>query len=332
MAVRGRLYFLIGAATVLIAVDLVAIDYVRSSVPSRWPELKLHLLGPLAGFPLIREDYFRAFGAVLLADFLFLRRNSAIVQIFRFKRSARVDVVYGLTRIFGLGLVVPVLLSAGIITILPREFAEWRYSITDTLPTLPRWGYAPAQVVFYTLIADFLRYWWHRWMHESKVLWPFHEVHHAATSFTLLTGNRVHAVEYLFALPTVVLPLILLGTSTGASLALLTALRIIDIAQHSMMPISMGWVGKWVIYAPVGHRIHHSPEPEHWDKNYGDILPIWDHIFGTWYDGDRVNDRVGIGDPEIENRGVIKHTLMPFDAALAAITSRSQEPAQRAET
>ena len=323
---------MLGLVAALFIVDLLVIDFVRSSVPSRWPELKLHLLGPLAGFPLIRADYFRAFGAVLLADFLLLRRNSAIVQIFSLKRSVRVDVVYGLSRIFGLGLVLPVLLSAGFSTIVPSEIAAWRYSVTDILPTLPRWGYAPAQVIFFTLIADFLRYWWHRWMHGLKVLWPFHQVHHAATSFTLLTGNRVHSVEYLFALPTVVLPLILLGTSTGSSLTLLTALRIIDIAQHSMMPVSFGWVGKWVIYSPIGHRIHHSPEPEHWDRNFGDIFPILDHIFGTWYDGDLVNDRVGVGDPEIENRGVIKHTLMPFDEALAAVTSRSRKPAGVAET
>jgi len=31
------------------------------------------------------------------------------------------------------------------------------------------------------------------------------------------------------------------------------------------------------------HRIHHSNLPEHMDKNFATMLPLWDILFGTYY-------------------------------------------------
>jgi sterol desaturase/sphingolipid hydroxylase (fatty acid hydroxylase superfamily) len=40
---------------------------------------------------------------------------------------------------------------------------------------------------------------------------------------------------------------------------------------------------RYVLVTPQSHRVHHSIEPEHQDKNFGAILSIWDHLFGTQY-------------------------------------------------
>ncbi len=33
---------------------------------------------------------------------------------------------------------------------------------------------------------------------------------------------------------------------------------------------------------PTHHGIHHASNPEYLDKNYGDVLIIWDKLFGTF--------------------------------------------------
>jgi len=38
-----------------------------------------------------------------------------------------------------------------------------------------------------------------------------------------------------------------------------------------------------IIAGPQTHRIHHSKLPEHIDKNFAAIFPLWDVIFGTYY-------------------------------------------------
>ena len=263
---RSRAGWLLALAA-LIAINIAVFGVIRSSSASYWPTLKLHTLGPFDGFPLVRSNFLLALGGVLTADFALLGRRSAVARLLGFSRSERVDIVLFVVRLVGLGYTVPVLLTAGLISFTPIMLAEWRSDVLGWLPTVPRLGNQIAQVVLYTTIVDFLRYWWHRWMHRSPVLWPFHEVHHSATSFTILTGDRVHPIEYVFALPTVVFPLVLLGATPGQSLVAITVLRIVDFAQHSMVGLNYGWLGRWVIYSPVGHRIHHSPEPEHWDTN-----------------------------------------------------------------
>ena len=44
-------------------------------------------------------------------------------------------------------------------------------------------------------------------------------------------------------------------------------------------------MGMWtsVICGPQLHRIHHSIHPEHNNKNYAQVFPIIDIVFGTFY-------------------------------------------------
>jgi sterol desaturase/sphingolipid hydroxylase (fatty acid hydroxylase superfamily) len=43
----------------------------------------------------------------------------------------------------------------------------------------------------------------------------------------------------------------------------------------------MGWASVlWC--SPQVHRIHHSLEPQHFDKNFAFVFPLWDVLFGTY--------------------------------------------------
>jgi sterol desaturase/sphingolipid hydroxylase (fatty acid hydroxylase superfamily) len=71
-----------------------------------------------------------------------------------------------------------------------------------------------------------------------------------------------------------------------------------------MLPWRWGWFGKYVVYPPTGHRVHHSALPEHRDKNFAGIFPIWDHLFGTYYQGEDINEEVGVDDNYQNVRGL----------------------------
>ena len=39
---------------------------------------------------------------------------------------------------------------------------------------------------------------------------------------------------------------------------------------------------EWIFNTPSHHRVHHGSNPEYIDKNYGNLLIIWDRMFGTF--------------------------------------------------
>ncbi|MDP6189284.1 MAG: sterol desaturase family protein, partial [Gammaproteobacteria bacterium] len=47
------------------------------------------------------------------------------------------------------------------------------------------------------IASDFSRYWLHRWMHQSRWLWPIHRLHHTAQALTPITFYRIHPLESL---------------------------------------------------------------------------------------------------------------------------------------
>jgi sterol desaturase/sphingolipid hydroxylase (fatty acid hydroxylase superfamily) len=51
---------------------------------------------------------------------------------------------------------------------------------------------------------------------------------------------------------------------------------------HLNSPIRFGWFNR-ILSSPQSHRIHHSNLPEHTDKNFATVLPLWDIVFGTYY-------------------------------------------------
>src|SRR5437762_1691657 len=97
----------------------------------------------------------------------------------------------------------------------------------------------------------------------------------------------------------------LLGGTMGESLFVLVLFGAHAGLTHSMLPWRWGWFGKYVLYSPIGHRIHHSALPEHKDKNLGFLFPVWDWMFGTYYKGDVINEEVGVEDNYQNTRGLL---------------------------
>ena len=130
------------------------------------------------------------------------------------------------------------------------------------------------------VINDFLYYWLHRAMHYFDFLWAMHSFHHADTSINVTTGGRVQLIEEFLRQLLVTLPVGLLVDFTTIPMTLAMSVGIFMYLLHIDLPISWGRFGK-VLISPQYHRIHHSVEPKHYDRNFAALLPLWDILFGT---------------------------------------------------
>jgi hypothetical protein len=50
---------------------------------------------------------------------------------------------------------------------------------------------------------------------------------------------------------------------------------------HTELIPKLSWLEK-VINTPSNHRAHHGSNPRYLDSNYGGVLMIFDHLFGTY--------------------------------------------------
>ncbi|HTC00560.1 MAG TPA: sterol desaturase family protein [Ferruginibacter sp.] len=138
----------------------------------------------------------------------------------------------------------------------------------------------PLAYLFLFLLTDFVWYWYHRLAHEVNVFWAVHVVHHQSDDFNYTVSARItvfqSVVRCLFwaALP-------LMGFPPHIIATFLLIHGIYPFFTHTQAIGKLGWL-EYIIVTPSHHRVHHSSNPEYLDKNYGDMLIIWDKIFGTF--------------------------------------------------
>jgi sterol desaturase/sphingolipid hydroxylase (fatty acid hydroxylase superfamily) len=160
-------------------------------------------------------------------------------------------------------------------------------------------------------VSDFSTYWVHRIHHESRIIWPFHALHHSAEVMTPITVYRKHPVYDLISS---LVRGVLIGALQGillsafgqapsaATIAGVNAFYVLfNIAganlRHSHVWLSFGPVIEHIVISPAQHQIHHSLDPRHHNRNYGEVLAIWDWMFGTLYvPRSRESVAFGLGD------------------------------------
>lgn len=192
-------------------------------------------------------------------------------------RSAQLDIALGFLYLLNFMPFLGTILSFGIGHYIPMWVQNtFGLNMLSFIPTV--WGRA----IFYLLLFDLLFYWKHRLTHRYTWWWQIHEVHHSATELNIITANRLHPLdEALFRIFTC-LPLAIAGAPPEVYLYIRALLVVHVKLTHSLLPWNWGWFGRYFLIAPAAHRIHHSDLPHHRDHNFGNFLPWWDHLFGTW--------------------------------------------------
>src|SRR5207248_4055188 len=97
----------------------------------------------------------------------------------------------------------------------------------------PLWAQAAEAFV----VADFLSYWGHRWLHSGS-LWPFHAIHHGVEEMDWLSTIRNHPVNVIVQRLVFTAPLLLLGFPVHAILVIAPFSALYNIFTHANADIS----------------------------------------------------------------------------------------------
>jgi sterol desaturase/sphingolipid hydroxylase (fatty acid hydroxylase superfamily) len=141
------------------------------------------------------------------------------------------------------------------------------------------------QVLFFLVVHDFYIYWFHRWQHNSKILWRTHEAHHSATAIDWVAGSRSHALEIIINQTVEFLPIILLGADPIVIPIKACIDGVWGMYIHSNINVRSGKL-QYFINGPEMHQWHHADQQEVFFSNYATKFAIWDWIFGTGYHPD----------------------------------------------
>lgn len=186
----------------------------------------------------------------------------------------------------------------------------WFPQYKDALADLPWWG----MVGILLLADDMTQYWWHRLSH-SALLWPLHRAHHSAEYMSIRVTFRNNFFYYLI-MPGLWFAGALLYLGFGGMVyALYIAVKLFVIlgahsawrwdeplyripALHPLM-----WVLERIISTPATHWAHHAITNEdgvgHYKGNFGNLLFVWDMVFGSAHITRKYPARVGLIDDQL---------------------------------
>lgn len=179
-----------------------------------------------------------------------------------------------------------------------------------------------------TLANDFSTYIVHLIMHKVPFLWEFHKIHHSATVLNPITQYRIHPVELIinnakaiaiFGLTMGVFDYLSINQIKewqfiGANVFSFVFLFWGANLRHSHVKLKYFNFLENIFISPYQHQIHHSNNKNHFDKNMGAKLAIWDWLFGTLIKSKSVkNLKFGLGKEDDKNYdSFIKNLYMPF--------------------
>ena len=157
-----------------------------------------------------------------------------------------------------------------------------------------------ARVVAYFILADFGHYWIHRLTH-TKYFWRVHKWHHSPTYMYWLGGVRTTIPDFFLVNTPYFLAFQLLYISPWW---MATAMAVSSIFQNDWMHMNVTWRSKWlewIIVTPRYHHIHHSDDPQFYMKNLASLFTVWDRLFGTYVNPDKVTTNLAFGTGQKDN-------------------------------
>jgi sterol desaturase/sphingolipid hydroxylase (fatty acid hydroxylase superfamily) len=148
-----------------------------------------------------------------------------------------------------------------------------------TIQGVSRWP-APARAISAILLSDFLAWFHHLLRHKVPLFWQFHMIHHSQKELNLFTDVRYHPFEYFINQTVQFIPLLMFQNAFPVAVGYAFFHQWYTKFYHGNVRTDLG-ILKHLLVTPQTHRIHHSIEARHRDKNFGVIFSIWDHLFGT---------------------------------------------------
>jgi sterol desaturase/sphingolipid hydroxylase (fatty acid hydroxylase superfamily) len=155
------------------------------------------------------------------------------------------------------------------------------------------------------VLLDLATYLAHVSMHKVPLFWRFHSIHHSDPALDVTTTIRQHPGETAIRVAYMGAMAIALGASPGMLVGYRVTSSLIGVAEHANigLPVGLDAFLSWFTTSPNMHKVHHSRCPQYTDTNYGNILSLWDRLFGTFTPA-RIGVDVEYGLDGFDNRAV----------------------------
>ena len=111
----------------------------------------------------------------------------------------------------------------------------------------------------------------------------------------------------------------------GYNAILLALLYLVSHLHHSELWIAFtGRLGR-IVLSPAHHQIHHSADPAHFNRNFGNTLAVFDWIAGSLYVPPATREKLsfGAGPSPYDPHSATGLLIMPFADAARAVIVRS---------
>ncbi len=202
---------------------------------------------------------------------------------------------------------------------------------------LPTWLAVGAMTLALWIAYEFAYWFDHFISHKIPALWAFHKVHHSAETLSPLTVFRVHPIDSIvfYNIVAVVTGMAagvmhwVVGagvspwTIGGANVLMIAGLMTIKHLHHSHVWIAWGGLLGRLILSPAHHQIHHSSAPEHHDRNFGDVLGVFDWLAGTLHIPQATRESLTFGVEGVRDpHSVMGALVLPFADAVSPLWAR----------
>lgn len=160
------------------------------------------------------------------------------------------------------------------------------------LADFPWW----AMLGLFLVFDDLAQYWWHRLSHTVPAIYAFHRAHHEASYMSVRLVYRNNLLYYA-TMPGSWLSAVLVYMGGGPVFVGYAVVKsAVIIGAHSSVPWDaplhrikglhrLAWVLERLISTPCTHAAHHGLNAgdgaTHHTGNYGNLLYVWDVLFGT---------------------------------------------------
>ena len=152
----------------------------------------------------------------------------------------------------------------------------YQFRVFDFVNQIPIW----ALWIITFISIDLVFYVYHRMSHRVRFLWAIHLSHHSSEEMNFAVSFRQAWFGPISKIPFfMVLPLLGFDPTIIAVAGVISTLW--GIVGHTQVIGKLGPL-EWIFNTPSHHRVHHGSNKQYIDKNYGNLLIIWDRLFGTF--------------------------------------------------
>jgi sterol desaturase/sphingolipid hydroxylase (fatty acid hydroxylase superfamily) len=167
------------------------------------------------------------------------------------------------------------------------------------------------QILAAMMLAEFFTWFNHFVRHKVRPLWFFHAVHHSQKELNIFTDDRAHIIDLIVGQLLTFIPFFIFHVSNIYAVSIIALYKPLhNRFIHANLKINLGWLG-WIFTSPQFHRVHHSSDPAHADKNFGVYFSIYDWLFGTGFTSRNIYPQTGIHDVRFPTEDKVRVSQLP---------------------